>query len=534
VKRLLTALGVDHEQWKALTIVALKLDLRTSSFGARGRRAARRSRAIAGQLMFYVLLGAFMAALVYGIGDRFLAATVVFSYVIFMVGTAMLVDHNAAIISPADYGILGFQPITSRTWFAVRLTNVLVYTLGMTTALGLLPTGALAIRYGPWIGIAAFIALYTCAITVTLAVVVLYASFMRRFGADRLKRVLSWVQMFSGFVVYGGYFFTSEAISKSALSAFRLTRTTWLMLYPATWFASYLEVADGSSLLIDLIPVVASVGFVVFLASRLGGRLSFDYAERLGELAAATAPAPSRTRSAGTGFWFRRGESRAVAILVRGHFRNDTRFRMGVLAIVPITVMYLFIGLRKASANASTSVDSLMLVTMAALFFPTLLKQNLDRSDAFRAAWVFFASPADRSRLMGASKNVLVATFVVPYLLFVGVFLSFFTHNVLYISVYLVMVGLASHLALLFMTLVEPGLPFAKPVDRTRSSTRIFLTMIGVGLVAAFLPVLSRVIYSSAAATAATFFALILITLGLARAARHRIARQAEVLEFDG
>ena len=48
------------------------------------------------------------------------------------------------------------------------------------------------------------------------------------------------------------------------------------------------------------------------------------------------------------------------------------------------------------------------MVTLAMLMFPTMLKMNLSRSDAFRASWIFFSCPIDRTRMVRAAKNVLV------------------------------------------------------------------------------------------------------------------------------
>jgi len=533
VKPVLTALGVDYAQWKALTIAALKLDMRASTFGgARTKRRRSGVTAIIGQIVFYILLGLFMALFVSYMGDRFAAAIVVYSYVIVMVGTAMLVDHNTAIVSPTDYGILGFQPITSRTYFASKLTNVLVYTLAMTTALGLLPVVALAVKYGIAVGLLAVLALYVCATTVTLAIVVGYASLVRRVGAARLKSLLAYVQLLTGFLVYGGYFLTSEFVSRSALSGFHLNRTPWLMLYPATWFASYLEVAAGSAAAVDLVPALASVALLGFLMTRLRGRLSLEYAERLGAMAAEPPATGSGSRGLKPGIWFRGGEARAVAILVRSHFRNDIKFRMGVIGIVPLTVLYLIMGLR--GNGDGSSGGNLSMVTMAVLLFPMLLKANLGRSDAFRASWIFFASPVDRTRLIRSAKNVLVVLFLVPYLVFVGLTLTLFTRDPYYVAVYLLLVGLVSHVALVIATLADPEMPFSKPPERTRGSSRIIVTMMVVGVIGALLPLFSRLVYASAPATVAVFAAVLCATLALNRLTRVRIERQAAHLEFDG
>ncbi len=124
MRRLFAAADVDYDQWKALTIVALKLDFRTSSLGrSQFRRDASIVAAVIGQLIFYTLIGLAIAAFVWFSRDLFLVGTVAMTYVMFVVGMAVLVDHNSALASPSDYAILGFRPVTSRTYFAVRLTK---------------------------------------------------------------------------------------------------------------------------------------------------------------------------------------------------------------------------------------------------------------------------------------------------------------------------------------------------------------------------------------------------------------------------
>ena len=71
-------------------------------------------------------------------------------------------------VSPDDHAILGFQPVTSRTWFAARLANVLVYTMGLASAVGFLPLIAFFLKHGPGTGVAVLPALYGSATAVTL------------------------------------------------------------------------------------------------------------------------------------------------------------------------------------------------------------------------------------------------------------------------------------------------------------------------------------------------------------------------------
>jgi hypothetical protein len=46
--------------------------------------------------------------------------------------------------------------------------------------------------------------------------------------------------------------------------------------------------------------------------------------------------------------------------------------------------------------------------------FPSMLKLSLTRSDAFRASWIYFACPADRARVIRATRDVLLLYFLLP------------------------------------------------------------------------------------------------------------------------
>jgi hypothetical protein len=540
MRRLFAALDVDYDQWLALTKTALRVDLRASAFmRAQTGPQTRAAAAIIGQLAFYTIMGGFVAVFVWFSRDLFLSATSMLTYIMFMVGTAALLDHNAAITSPDDHAILGFRPVTSRTYFAARLANVLVYTTVLTTLFAYLPVASYFIRWGAGIGLASLVAAYAASTAVALTMVVVYASLLRLIGPARIRRVLSYVQFIFSFFVYGGYFVLMRLVSESALAGFTLDKTVWMLLLPPAWFASYLEIAAGRVSLMELIPAAASVGALVTLGVALGGRLSLDYAERLAAIAAGARAVPARPARARRAWWFRTGEARAVALLIRSQFANDMKFRMGVLAILPLTVIYLLMGISDEGTVGDPfvqgrSAQALQMVTLAMLMFPTMLKMNLGRSDAFRASWIFFACPMDRTRMVRAARNVLVAVFLLPYLLVVGVVLAFLTTNLWHLAVHLLVVGLMSHLVLQVVTFIEPELPFSKPVQKGRSSTRVFMLMAVIGVGAVVLPILAPLIYRNAWAIAATFAALVGASVLIERFTRLRVEAQAERLEFEG
>lgn len=528
MNRLLEALGVDALQWRALTRAWLKLDLRMANMGQSRRSSSK--RAVWGPLVFYALMGAFVAIGLSWVGDAFLAGLFVTGYICFMVGTIVLVDHASTLLSPQDHALLGYQPVTSRTYFAARLTNVLVYTLALSVAFGLLPAAVFFVKHGFAIGVAGTFAMLGSAVTVTLTVVTGYVAVARVVGPRRLKNVLGYIQLAFGFVIYGGWFLASEFISRSALATMSVPRTPWLLLYPGTWFAAWIEIAGGGAGALEWGAALLSIAVLVGLALAMRGRLTLDYSERLAALGAAAAPV--RAPSKGGSWWFRNGEARAVALLVRSQFRNDNKFRMGVLGILPLTIIYLILGLRDARTEGF-EVSNLGTIGIAIILFPVMLKMSLGRSDSFRASWVFFTTPASRTSLVKAAKNVLVVFFVVPYLLAVGVTLAFFTNEYLMVGIFLLLAGLVSHFVLLIATMFDPELPFSKPMAKGSGRTIIGM-VVAMSIGGAFLPLLLMLINRDISYAWWAVGGIIALTALMNLLTRVRIERSSARFEFEG
>lgn len=541
MRTLFQAIGVDFDQWKALTIVALKLDFRTSSLGrSRMGRQVSTIAGFVGQFIFYTLMGAFISAFVWVSRDLFLVGTIAMTYVMFIVGMAVLVDHNSALVSPTDYAILGFRPVTSRTYFAARLTNVLVYTMALTSVAALLPILSLFLRHGAVVGVAGIGAFYACSLATALAILLGYAWLLRIVGPDAVKRALSYAQLVMSFVVYGGYFAMSRAVARSVTTTLSLAKTPLVLLFPATWFASYIELASGKVGLLEIVPAVASIAALAAMAASMSGRLSLEYSERLGAMTTATAPvkAPGRSASKG-GVWFKTGEARAVALLVRSQFRNDQRFRMGVLAILPMTFIYLISGLNRGAIHdpfveAARGTNNVAGVTMAIMMFPSLLKMHLTRSESFRASWIFFVSPADRMKIVRSSMRVLIAFFLLPYLMFVTLVYTYFVGNLLHVAVHIGLQGLLSLLVLQTAMLIDPALPFSRPTQKGRDSFVLLLFLMFITSISVFLSIFSAELYSSLPATIGVFGAIVAASLIVDLLTRARVGLQTASLEFEG
>jgi hypothetical protein len=375
-------------------------------------------------------------------------------------------------------------------------------------------------------------AFYACSAATTLAILFGYAALLRLVGGARLKRALSYLQMLLSFLMYGGFFLVQQAGLSGDLREATLAKSGWVLLVPSAWFATYLEIGAGTAGVLEVALAAGSAGLLLVMIASLGRRLSLDYSARLGEIvSAAQAPRTPAARGTRRGRWFRAGEARAVALLIGSQFRNDQKFRMAVLAILPLTILYVFMG---AFDSRATGTGRFALVNVAVLIFPSMLNMALKRSDHFRASWIFFAAPADRARLIRASQNVLVVLFLAPYLGFITAVFLWLLRTPLQVAAHVLLLGLLSHLVLQIVVLMDPALPFSQPNQPMRRSGSFIVFIVVLGMTTGLIQLVGRYLTSSVRAALVTYAAVASVSVLVDRLTRARIHRQAQQLEFEG
>src|SRR2546428_7447336 len=210
-------LGIDYQQWRALTGVSIKLGFRAPRLeGSLRQRGKRGGSAIFLLLFYYSFMGLMLSPLVWLNKNVFLTGSIYLTWVMFMMAALVLIEYHAVVISPDDYAILGPLPISSRTYFFSKLANVLFYVSLLTTAMGLAPMISYFIAFGfnPTLGIAAVVATYLCANGIALAMIILYAGIVRLVHPRKVRRALSYLQLVMSFMIYGGYAIVSRLFNK--------------------------------------------------------------------------------------------------------------------------------------------------------------------------------------------------------------------------------------------------------------------------------------------------------------------------------
>jgi len=535
VTRLLEAAGVDALQWRVLVRAFLKIDFGGLRRVAESSAARRTAGTLFLTALIYFLSGFVPALILAGSPDLLLGATVMTTIVGFMVLSSLVVGEGLSILSPDDHAILGFRPVTSRTYFAVRLTTLFVRTVAIVSLVSLLPVVALFARDGlhPIRALGGLIGAHGAGAAVTLGFVAAYGWLLRTAGPSRVMRVMSYMQFAVNMTVWLSFMLVSQGLERRLLGGVRLADAPWSLTYPGTWFGSVVQVAAGDFSTVPIVGTALAVLLLGVILKAISGKLSLDYAAALGRLTTTAAPQTSNARrSAWLGLLHR--ETRAVAILVRSQFKNDIKFRLGLISLLPITLIYLMMGMRHGTIGdpfvpGAPRGSEVGVIQIALMFLPMTLRQAIVTSDAYRASWLFYATPADRTRLVLAARDVITVFFLVPYLAFMAAIFTYFFGNVLHAILHAFFLGFMSYLVLQFTIMLDPKLPFSTPpMKDTRGGMTFALQLLVMFLGIAAYVLLTYVVYRSAVRIVIAAILFFTAAKLMAQMTRARVERRAE------
>ena len=543
IDRWLLRFGVDPMQFRALLRTTLKVDFRSGAVHPTRRKPGkRRFPAMLQIALIHGFLGLVLSFLVIENANVFFTATVLIGIVMFSIATSVLVEFQAVIIQPEDYEVLAPRPVGSRTYFAARMANLLAY-LGLTSAaIGVFPSLVYTVRHGfqPLLGLASMLAILASAVLVSLLVIFLYVNLMRVVHPNKLVRVFSYLQLVQSFLVYGSGMVFSMMLDRQIIQNAQLQHEAWMLLLPPVWFSSLLQLATGEKIWLSLASILTGGGVMALLAMSVHGRLSLEYAAVLARQRERSEPIPRGAVHHPSSFpLFGRDEARAAALLIRNQFKYDIKFRLPVLAIVPLTILYLMTGLSSGGGLAdpfvapAEHVSKTTLLYFALAFFPVLLMAAMVRSDSWQASWIFHATPSDKGNLVLAMKDVLMVFFVLPYVLGLGIIFAFHFTSYQHVVVHVLILALLSHCIMQLLVMVNPHLPFSRPLRKGERTSGIFIGIIlaAVGMTAT-INLLARQIYTSQVATGATLVSLAVLTILFEKVAARRVRTKAADFQF--
>ena len=529
--------GADPIQWRAMVRALLRIDFPATMKG-QTRQEARRVRGIAFVLLFFMLYGITPLVIILVANDILLGATVSIAVSGFAVAMTMLSGGATELLSSQDFQILGHRPVSSRTYLAVRTTTLLVRSILVCAATSVLPIAGFIIRFGaPGAanGAGLMIGAQLAGATATFGIVVLYASLLERVGPERIKKYVAYANVVASSIVWVAFIVVTQNLIKSFVAGFTMNPALWI-LFPPTWFASFASVASGSFSFWSAGGAIIGIASLAYLGWLIRDRLSMGYTESLTRTDSADVESVARPgRSVAAWLPVIRNETRAVLLLARSQIVHDLKFRMALLSLLPMTAVYMFMNGMPSDPFMPRGGGNAPIVQMIVLFLPMIVRQVIVQNEAHKASWIFHTTPASRSTLLAASRNITAAFFLMPYLAILAAFFAYAFGSSSHALVHVGFMGLLSAMMLQFDIMVRPQLPFSMaPMKDTRFGAQFFVMMVGGVFGTGFYFLLTKVAYRSVArmlTAAAICLALIALMEMLARRRINR--RRVEDLYFD-
>lgn len=537
-------LGIDFHQYRHLLSASLRLDFR------------RRSVRLDAQTTQSALV---MTCLIYGLFSLMMSLAFVFAtpitlfhysvlllaYSMTMMALVVLSEFGATIISPDDYEILGHRPISSRTYFAVKLSNLLFYVLLFGASLSLFPAvlGAFARESRWYFPLVYFPAALAADLFSASLVILFYGALLKVINYEKFKDVIVYLQVALSLAVLVGYQLIPRSIryvEQGHVADF----DRWVLLIPPGWFAGLVQIGLGHITRDYAVWALWAMLATVFLLGAGLRSFSLDYSAHLARLrtAASDSRSPS-ARSRQRVRWLsplerlllRHPEERAGFYFTRQMLHRNRVLKLRLYPTLGFPLAFLLIGFVDKSLGdplvskkfQTGSFFSAMVGPMLVQSFLTLLPY----SEEHAAGWIFQASPLqERERFFSSLKKAFCLSLLLPLFVILAVVFSFIwplSHALVHAAFGLAMAYFYLGVASLFY---RGGYPFSEPIVKGVQAQQMSLVFVFFPAFGALL-YLQYLVYRRQAILWLVMAVIVGLGVALNKIANRRIARSLEQME---
>lgn len=214
-------------------------------------------------------------------------------------------------------------------------------------------------------------------------------------------------------------------------------------------------------------------------------------------------------------------------LLLRVQFRENLKYRMAVLSIIPLTMFYGFLslfsgGMSDPFLDASNHAMQSLVLYMGIGVIPFLLHAGVSVSESPEAAWIIRSAPITLTELALALADRFIWRVMVPLHVLLMVYMVLVFHNSVNGLIHGLHIFLLNVIVLYSRFLVRPLPPFSQPVGKTSQSSRTLGVLLLLPLLYfAYLESVLSLIYPHPTILGIYFVMLIVIVLGFRHWAGH-------------
>ncbi len=368
-----------------------------------------------------------------------------FSYTLLTLSSTMglvvllILPHFDIILSPTNYLVVSHTPVSSRTYFIVKLTQLLTYAVLLLGCLNLLPAifGMWAKEQNPFFPVV-YLPISFIAGFFMIGLMTVFAGYLAKlYTKERFRNIAQYAQFafnisFPAICILGPRF-SRELATDNVVSLFKA-----FYLLPNSWFAGAVPLVLGNTDHQFLILTALAMAAIVLLVAGPLRSIAKGYSKYLASLSEArrTRSSQLKIKTSVVARLFRRCETRATADLVFAYLRRDrtTQFRflseLGTIVILIILILFQNNDLFLNSIGKTFTIwlalgVSGLFFLIGSGFIGSFLGQ-IRYSEHWRAAWMFrCASLAVPHALWRGVQATALVYMVFPYTLLLATVATF-------------------------------------------------------------------------------------------------------------
>ena len=356
-----------------------------------------------------------------------------------MMVVLLILPRFDVILSPTNYLVLAHTPVSSRTYFIVKLTQLLTYTAVLLGCLNLLPA-----IFGLWTEERhlffplVYLPISFIAGFFTVGLMMMFVGYLTKLHSkERLRTIAQYAQLafsilFPAIFILGSQFF-SELLLKKVLSFIKV-----FYFFPNGWFAGAVSLTLGNAHRQFLILTALAVASTVLLVIGPLRSIAKSYSKYLASLLEArkTRNSQLRVKTSILARLFKRRETYTGADLVSAYLRRDrtTQLRffpeLGSLVIILIILFKegdFFLNWIGKSFTIWLALGASTLFFFIGLGLIGPFLGQIRYSEHWNATWLFRCAPLTATHALwrGAQATALVYI-VFPYTLLLTAVATFF------------------------------------------------------------------------------------------------------------
>jgi hypothetical protein len=425
-KWLFPLIDVDFEKMKAILRAKLISDNRRpfQSFDT-SASAKKMSNTFLKSMLFYVIFGIFPGVSIMFL-PLFLSMVMIHSFIMFMMGSALIINFSSVLLDTTDNAILIPRPVDSRTILMARMIHIAVYlfTIALSLALASIVFGT--IKFGIVFLPAFLFTLVSSTLITVFFINLMYLVIIHFTSGEKFRDIILYFQIIIGVIFMGGMQIIPRITDRFDFENLNIALGTWSYFVPPAWLAGTMEAIVSDIFqtpyiqLILLTVVVPAVGIYI-VAKFLGPGFSRKLA--LMESSSGKIQEPKKDKKPKVKWMLlfsqlftRSGAEKAAFEMAWKISSRDRKFKLKTYPGFGYIIIFFYIFVLKDYSSIQDVLTSLpetkkYIVLLYICFFEiSIFVPHLALSDNHKASWIYRFLPVKKPGeiMSGALKSVMV------------------------------------------------------------------------------------------------------------------------------